>query len=220
MEKILTTLNDNIKKNIPTILSSLGVVGLFASVGLTVKATKDYDKDECEYDKKFKKICKHYYPVFVVSVCSAGCIIGANTVSAKRNIILASAYKMSEKKIEKIFDNVKKTNDNNVENQVNTFGDGEIECFDQMSGRYFKSDLHAIRDAVDEINKAMYYGDNGYLNDFYRHLGMDTVDAFEHTVWICDGGPIGLQLSSKLSKSSRPVLVVDFFVKPISELVF
>ena len=64
--EIINELEQQIRENGPSILTGLGVVGLISTVGLAIKATHDFDKEENKTkEDKFKSVVKHYWPAVV-----------------------------------------------------------------------------------------------------------------------------------------------------------
>jgi hypothetical protein len=217
--EIMNKLEQQIRENGPSILTGLGVVGLVSTVGLAIKATHDFDKEENKTkEEKYKAILKHYYPTFIFGVGSVACILWANKLNMKRNLALAGALKLSEDKLtkykNKLFGQTEEKNKEDVKQNVIIFGDGDIDCYDALSGRYFKSNLEEIREAIDNINRMIYGGDNAELGEFYEFLGLETTEICEDMKWFFEDGPIRLSLSSKLTERSKPVLVIDFDIRP------
>ena len=217
--EIINKLEQQIRENGPSILTGLGVVGLVSTVGLAIKATHDFDKDENKTkEDKFKSGVKHYWPVVVMGAGSIACIIGSNKMNMKRNLALAGALKLSESKFTEVkdrwFGEKKEQNDEKCRNSTIIFGDGDIDCYDQLTGRYFKSSISKLHQAIDNVNELLYCGDSVELEDFYSFLDMDTPEICEDYVWQQRFGPVKLDLSSKLTEENKPVLVVDFDNRP------
>lgn len=218
--EIIDKLGEQIRENGPSILTGLGVIGLVSTVGLAIKATHDFDSEEHKNNKeKFKSILKHYYPVAILGVGSIGCIIGSNTMNMKRNLALAGAYKISENKIteykDKLFGISKEKNEEKTKQNVVIFGDGDVDCLDPISGRYFKSNIIKIKDAIHNINEMLYSGERPDLNDFYQFLGLDEIDLYINMQWDPKYGPIRLEFDTELTEKSKPVLVIDFDTRPV-----
>lgn len=219
MNEIIKNLEEKIRENGPSILTGLGVVGLVSTVGLAIKATHDFDKEEYKTNEdKIKAVLKHYYPVIIFGAGSIACIIGSNSINMKRNLALAGAYKLSESKFktykDKLFGEDKKKNDEKVKENVIIFGEGQIDCYDQLTGRYFKCSLSKLHEAINKVNELLYAGELVGLEDFYIFLDMDAPCICEDMVWQQMFGSVKLDLSSKLTDENRPVLVVDFDNRP------
>ena len=217
--EIINKLEQQIRENGPSILTGLGVVGLVSTVGLAIKATHDFDKDKHKNNKeKVKSVAKHYWPVVVTGTGSIYCIIGSNRMNMKRNLALAGALKLSESKFTEVkdrwFGSERKQNEEKCRNSTIIFGDGDIDCYDQLTGRYFKSTISKLHQAIDNVNELLYNGDSVELEDFYMFLDMGTPEICEDYVWQQRFGPIKLDLSSMLTEENKPILVVDFDNRP------
>ena len=92
----------NFKKNLPTILSVLGVVGAGA-VGVSAAVAQHKVEEElktknlCSQIKADRKeyaktYAKHYWPTALVFAGTAGCIIGSNKLNQKQYAQLMRAY--------------------------------------------------------------------------------------------------------------------------------
>ena len=217
--EIINKLEKEIRDNGPSILTGLGVVGLVSTVGSAIKATRDFDKEEHKTkEEKFKSVVKHYWPVVIMGAGSIACIIGSNKLNMKRNLALAGAYKLSESKIteykDKWFESKKEENKNQCKSNTIIFGDGDIDCYDQLTGRYFRCSITKLNQAINNVNELLYCGDSVDLDDWYDFLDMDTPDLCEDLVWEQKWGPIKLELDSKLTDDNKPVLVIDFDIRP------
>ena len=103
-----------IEKNSPAILTAMGVVGVVSTSVLAVRATpkavriietaaafdavagdpiviSEYDKVEVA-----KLVWKEYVPAVAMGLATIGCIVGANTLNAKRIADVAGAYSIAE----------------------------------------------------------------------------------------------------------------------------
>ena len=102
----LKALQKTVKKHSPEILTGIGIAGMTAAAVMAVKATpkalRMVDEKEIRDGKRLttgeivKTTWKCYIPPVVTGVCSAACIIGASSISARRNAALVTAYTISE----------------------------------------------------------------------------------------------------------------------------
>ena len=91
-----------IKKNAPTILSCLGVVGVVATTVMAVKATpkaltiiENAEEEKGEKLSKWEKINVAgpvYIPSVITGVTTVACILGSNVISKRQQATLMSAY--------------------------------------------------------------------------------------------------------------------------------
>lgn len=250
------------KKRSPEILTGIGIAGMVTTVVLAVKATPKA-MELIEEEKKFKEKEAHeggiftkedekyafnltpietvkaawkpYIPAAVTGVASIACLIGANSVHARRNAALYSAYKISTTALNEYRDKVVETIGEKKEAQVrdkvnkdkleknpassNTVimtGGGETLCYDAHSDRYFKSDVDRIKRAVFDLNDRMQKGMEMYisLNEFYDAIGLKHINIGDSIGWRVDKGYIDISFGAQLTDKNEPCIVIDHLVPP------
>lgn len=233
-----------VSKHSPEILTGLGIGGMITSTVLAVKATPkacmllDAKKKEehtdtlCAMDV-VKTTWKCYIPTVLTGTTSVICLIAANSVNAKRNAALATAYKLSEtalmeyrdKVVEVIGEKKEQTVRDKVaeerikNNPVSTTEvfiteKGNTLCYDSISGRYFKSDMDKLKRAENELNKRMFSELYISLNEFYEELGLSHTMIGNQIGWNIDKGLIELSYSSQIADDGTPCLVIDYSIAP------
>ena len=250
------------KKRSPEILTGIGIAGMVTTVVLAVKATpkamelieeeKLYKEKEAheggiftKEDEKYafnltpvetiKAAWKPYVPAVMTGAVSVACLIGANSVHARRNAALYSAYKISTTALTEYRDKVVETIGEKKEAQVrekvnkdkleknpssnNTIimtGGGETLCYDAHSDRYFKSDVDKIKRAVFDLNDRMQKGMEMYisLNEFYDEIGLKHTDIGDSIGWRIDKGYIDVSFGAQLTDKNEPCIVVEHLVPP------
>lgn len=247
---VTTTLD----KNAPAILTGLGVIGLFTSVGLAVKATPkalDILRTEAEVqglrleDEDLSKLhtwftpkevvlltWKAYLPSVLTGVFTAGCIIGANSLNAKRRAALLAAYSITEKTYREYQDKVKDIVGEKKEREVrsevakdvlkkskadHTLVKEEYEdsilCFDKMSGRYFSSNVNRLFKAEVNFNKRMMNDFWANLNDFYTEVGLAPIALGDTLGWNTDN-LLEIETYAGMTPDDKPCLIMDFINPP------
>ncbi len=230
-------------KHSPEILTGIGITGMIAAtvtaVRVTPKALRLIDEREIKEDKRLGTLevvettWKCYIPVVVTGCLSVACLIGANSVNTRRNAALATAYSISEtalreyqekavdvvgaKKERAIRDAVaeeKLKKDPVTDKQVIVTSNGENLCYDVLSGRYFKSDIEKIRQAVNTLNMRMLTDQYISLNDFYYEVGLPCIKLGEDLGWNIDKGHIDVEFGSHLTADGVPCLVIAYRVAP------
>lgn len=244
MSKFVKEAKQTMVKNSPGILVGLGITGFVGAGVLAVKATPKALRllDEAENEKGadltkkeiVKVAWKPYIPAIVTATTSAACIIGANSIHAKRNAALATAYKISETALLEYRDKVKETigevgereirekiakdkveKKPPVKSEVIVTEKGNTLCYDAISGRYFKSDMIAIEKAINVINKNLISYDYVPLNDLYDELGLPNVRLGNELGWnLCKDGLVEVSFSTQLSEEGVPCIVLDYLVAP------
>lgn len=177
---------------------------------------------------------KLYLPAVISGAITIACIIGSNQIHLKRNAALASAYGISQKlldeyqkkvvdvigesKEEKIRDEINQDRvDKNPpeENKIILTGNGDVLCCDTLFGRYFRSDMESLRQAVNDINQE-FLREGGIitLNDFYYRIGMSNIPFGDYVGWDIQDGLIDVGYSATLYKN-EPCIAMNFKIKPI-----
>ena len=226
-------------KHGPEILTGIGIAGMCTTVVLAVRATPKalnrIEEEEAVKKVDIVKACwKCYVPAAITGAASITCLIGANSVNARRTAAITAAYKMTEaafsdyqekvvetigeKKDKVIRDKVskKKLDENPVDKaEVIITDSGETLCFDPFSARYFKSDIDRIRKAENNLNKRMMQDISGYasLNDFYDEIGLAHTEIGDSLGWNTDN-LIDLDIGSHVTDNGKPCITVGHFNAP------
>ena len=245
--KLFKDFHNGLSKHSPEILTGIGIAGMVTTVIFAVQATpkalqlieekKDEEhKDELNAIETVKATWKVYVPAAVTGTVAIGCLIGANSVHAKRNAALATAYQLSstalsdykeklietigEKKEKVVLDKIAqdKVDKNPVEStNVIITGNGKTLCYDPQFGQYFESSIDDIKRAVTELNYRMVDQGEEYvsLNDFYEELGVERIDVGEELGWnIGRDGKIVVNTSAAIAKNQTPCVVIHYEVAP------
>ena len=234
-----------LKKHSPGILTGIGIVGLLATSVMAVDATPKAmelireKKEELGVEKltaaeTVKATWKCYIPAAVTAATSVACIVGANSVNAKRQAALATACTLSETAMREYKDKVVETIGEKKEREVmDAIAKDKIEknpvskseviltnkgdtlCFDPWSSRYFKSDAEKLRKAVNDLNYQLINEGCVTLNDFYYDIGLEETRPGETLGWnINRGGQVQFRFSSQVAEDGTPCLVLEFINPP------
>lgn len=244
--KLVTGAKISLDKHSPEILLGIGIAGMFTSIALAVKATpralkmieerKTYlNVDKLSAGETIKATWKCYIPTAVTSITSAMCLIGSNSVQARRTAAIATAYKLSEtafaeykeKVVEQIGEKKEKvlreevaaekaTKQSANDSTVYITGGGSTLCLDPLSMRLFESDINAIKRAQNAINERMLVSPFGYasLNEFYEELNLEPTSKGDDMGWNVSTGTVKIDIGAGLTKDSRPCIVLDYRVAP------
>lgn len=244
--KFVKGMRTALTKHSPEILTGIGIAGMLSTTVLAVKATpkalrkiEEYKKVSDNEDLKpievIKVTWKCYIPAAITGVTSAACLIGASSVHVRRNAALATAYNVSrtalaeykdkvietigEKKEHAIREHISKDkieNDPVTNHEVIMTDKGNTLCYDSHSGRYFYSDIDAIKRAITKINRRLVTSSEMYasLNEFYNEIGLEATQIGYDLGWNIDDGEIDIDFSSQLATDGRPCLVITYTVAP------
>ena len=230
----------------PGILTGIGITGMIGATFMAVKATPkalyliEAKKEESEVEEltpveTIKTCWKCYIPATLTTVVSAACLIGASTVSAKRNAALATAYSISEAALreyqEKVVEVIgekkeKAVRDAVAKNQIERDPVTKSEvviidsnsntlCYEPLSGRYFKSTIDKIKKAEIKLDRQMIQEMYVSLNDFYWEIGLDGTDLGDQMGWNLSKGYMDLSFSSQLADDGTPCAVIVYGIPPV-----
>lgn len=239
--KLIQNVKLSVAKHSPEILTGIGIAGMITTTILAVKATPkalqliEAKKQEEAVDKltpveTVKTTWKCYIPAATTGVASIACLIGANSVNAKRNAALATAYKLSEtafseyrekvietagaKKEKQVRDKVaqQKLDDQPItKTEVIVTEKGNTRILEPLSMRYFKSDRELVKKAENILNKRMLHDMFGYVsvNDLYDEIGLDHTELGDSMGWNVNQ-LIDLDFSPGIADDGEPCLVLDY----------
>ena len=225
----------------PEILTGVGIAGMLSSVIFAVKATPkamQLVEDELEYNLDatkmdiFRAAWRPYVPAATTFIFSSACLIGANSINHKRNAAIATACSLSEYALReyrnKVVEVIGEEKEREIRDAVSRdrvearpltseviiTGNGDVLCFETLSGRYFKSNVDRIEKAMNILNRRVLSENYCSVNDYYEALGLDPIDVGEELGWNTDDGMIELHYSSQLTADNQPCVVLDPIVMP------
>ena len=245
MAQLMRVAKTSITKHSPEILTGIGIAGMITTTVLAVKATpkaiclieeaKEEKGEDLTKAETIKTCWKAYIPAAATCVASTACLIGASSVSIRRNAMLATAYKLSEtafseykeKVVETIGDEKEKIVREKVseerikknpltKNEIIMTDYGDTQFYETLSGRYFKSDIEQIKKVVNYLNKDMLQDMFGTisLNEFYDELELERIDLGDELGWRVDKGLIEIDFTSKIADNGKPCIVLDYINAP------
>lgn len=244
ISSLYNNLKGKVTDNAPEILIGFGLAGMLTSTILAVKATpkameliedeEDYLNRDLTPIEKAKLVWKPYVPAAIGYVVSAGCIIGSNSVNAKRHAVTMGAYKLTEQAYNtyknKVVEVIGEEKEREIADRVAKeealtprqktypaseviYGTGTCLCYDPISGRYFSSDMDKIRRVENDLNYRLMKENMVSLNEFYSELGLDCTDMGFRQGWNIDDGLIEVRFTSNIT-DNKLCLVVTFARSP------
>lgn len=143
---------------------------------------------------------------------------------------MAAAYSLSQHAFEeykdKVVEKVGKTKERAVrddiaqdrvnqnppsKNDIIITGGGDVLCYDKYTGRYFMSNMDALKKAENQVNFYVLNNQYATLNDFYQYIGLPTVPVGEEVGWTCDLN-FGIDFSTTIAENDKPCIVLDYQV--------
>ena len=238
ISNIISKSKATISKYSPEILTGLGLISMVGSTVLAVKATpkaiKIIQNKEQKENKKLKNMdiiketWKEYIPSLSLSLGGITCIICGCRINTSRGAALATAYAISEKTLSTYRDKVIETigerkeksirqqiqQDNidknpPVESKIIITQKGNTLIKDEYSGRYFRSDLDAIRKASNELNKQMLHNDYISLNQWYTSIGLEVIKDGHRLGWNIAQGLLELDFDTCLV-GDEPCIIMEY----------
>lgn len=252
LSKFARDMRLSLSKHSPEILMGMGIAGMITTTVLAVKATPkavlllEERKNDLEVEKltpveTVKTTWKCYAPAIISGAASIACLVGSNSVNARRNAALATAYKLSEaafteyrdsvvdvvgeKKEKAIRDKVseKQIKENPVtKTEIIMTGKNKTLFFDPLSHRYFYSTIETIKRAENQLNKEIItdpFDAGRTVNDFYEEIGIPTTATGDNLGWNLRIGLIDIYTSAQKIEEGEehegePCLVINFYNPP------
>ena len=200
----------------------------WADGGETLEEKDETRKDGLTVMETVQVTWKDYIPATVAGVATIGCIIGANRIGERKQASLLGAYalvdtafreykdevlaQLGKNKEQKVTDAVaaRQIDEHPVNDaQVIITAGGDQLCFDTLTGRYFHSDIEAIRRVENEIKRRVLTDMYAAHNEFYDLLGLEEVGLGNELGWNIEN-LIELVFTSHLAQDGRPCLAIGY----------
>lgn len=177
----------------------------------------------------------YFIPPVIVGGATIASIVMANRMSAQRAAALAAAYGVSEGRLKEYRDKVAekltgpkataitdevaqdKVTANPPRGEVLILAEGDVLCYDMITGRYFRSNVETIRRAENEINSELYHHDYASLAKFQDLIGLPPTQFTEQVGWnrmVMDGAQLTVIFSTTLTPDGKPCVAIDFKTPP------
>ena len=231
--------------NSPLILTVVGVTGTITTAYLTGQAAfraadiiRDY-KDEAQALTSFKEkvnvTWKEYIPAGAVGIITIVAIISANQIGTRRTAAIAAAYSLSDKAFneykEKVVEKLGQRKEESIRDElaqdrvdsnpaasrgIIVAGSGEVLCYEQFTGRYFKSSMDELKAAQNEVNARIISDNYASLSDFYDEMSLPHTSVSDEIGWNSDR-LMELEFSTVLSDDGKPCIAIDYRVSPVRD---
>lgn len=168
-------------------------------------------------------------PPVVTGTMAIACCIGSNSVNLRRQAVLSAAYNVAQSTLAEYKDKLPEIVGNSKagkvvdaiaedhvkknppsDNQIIITGSGECLCYDDYSGRYFKSNPETIREAVNDLNESLMNYMYVSLNEFYRAIGLAEIKLGDDLGWNIEKGKISIKYVSILTENNVPCLALEY----------
>ena len=253
MNDLIKSVKGTLGKYTPEILITTGVIGYGLSLVLTAKAAKKTDAALKEADKytvdksnrkavlvgQFNHLLPIYAPAVSAFMLSTACVVGAHTVSKRRQAAVVGLYTIAERTIRSYEKHITKELSNDqaaiIENNVRTdrleyatnspiaVAPARNLYFDTYTGRYFEGgSLEDIRGVQNTLNERLMSEMFIPVNDLYYELGLEPTGAGDQIGWDIGHGHIEFKFATKMvvatgagvTPMETPCVVIDYVVQP------
>lgn len=191
-----------VKRNLPTILTTVGAVGVVATGVTSAKATPKAIKllqqaEEKKGEKltvieKVKAAGPVYIPSMIIGTATIACVFGSNAINKHRQEALISAYAVLDQSYKEYRNKVKdvlgEDADATVMSEIakdkyeeakekfdskDQEKDDDVKLFfEEYSGRYFEATMSDVLEAEYHFNRNFALRDYADLNELYSFLGL------------------------------------------------
>ena len=220
-------------RNSHHILTGLALLGIGASVALSVRADRqmqEWDIDEFKRltkEQRIKIYTKIYAPPAIAILATGACVLGAHSISIKRESSLLLAYEGTRQVYDRYRASVQDrlgpeekqiaekaaSKAQPIPRETIVYGEGDVLFYDAYSGRYFKSTVNKIDRVVNELNYTLLREMCVSLNEFYAGIGLDGISLGDQLGWN-EQRQIEVHYGAKVSEEGKAVVIVDFVVEP------
>lgn len=207
----------------------------FDSMDCGCVTEEEYKEIRRDIYKEFTKdMIKIWWPTVTLGTLSIASVIFAHKIDLKKQAALSAALTMTEGKFkeyqDKVIETIGEKKEEKIRNdiakdsvrktpmkEILSTGHGDTLVLDKATGRYFYCNAEFIRRTVNKLNERLITEMWISLNDLYYELGLETVSIGDDIGWnISDDGLIEISFDSVLTEDERPVLVLDYLVRPRS----
>lgn len=230
---ILKTAQTFILRNSHHILTGLALLGVGASVALSVRADRimhEWDVDEFKQltkEQRIKLYARIYAPPTIAILTTGVCIVGAHSISVRRESSLLLAYEGTRRMYDRYRSTVQERlgpEEKEIANKAASkvqpapretivYGEGDCLFYDAYSGRYFKSTVNKIDRVVNELNYTLLREMCVSLNEFYAGIGLEGISLGDQLGWN-EQRQIEVHYGSRVTKEGRACIVLDFVIEP------
>ena len=183
---------------------------------------------------KFKLTVVQYIPPAITCGATVASIIMANRMSAQKAAALAAAYGLSQKQFEEYKAKVsekltgpkqQQITDELAQERVNRapgassiviINGDDVLCFDEPTGRFFKSSMEKINKAANSTNQEIIAHGCARASHFYDELELPPTTWSNDVGWNLDN-MLELDITTTQAEDGRPCLSINFVRMPIED---
>jgi len=228
--------------NSPTILTGIAVVGTVTTALLTGKAAykaceilaeNEMSSDPLTGRDKVDLTWKLYIPAVGSGLLTVTCIILGNRIGVRRVAAMTAAYSLAEKAFEQYQDKIVERIGSQKEEQVRAeitqdkvnskpptsseimmIGYGDVLCYEAYTGRYFSSNVEALRKAENRINYRLNHDHHISLSEFYDLIELAHTSVSDDIGWNLDK-QLELKFTGVIASDGRPCVSIEYHTVPL-----
>jgi hypothetical protein len=172
-------------------------------------------------------------PPVVIGGLTITAIIFSHRMSAQKAAAMAALYGVSERQLREYKDKVSEKLTGPKEQQVKdelaqqradqtpgsqqiVIVEGDVLCFDELTGRYFRSTMEEIRKAVNDTNERILHNDSVSAGFFYDLLGLPPTTWTNDVGWNTDN-LLDLEYSTIKSYDNKPCISINPRYLPVTD---
>lgn len=239
------------KDNSSAILIGVGLVGMGASMVMVNNAApKAHDILEKRHEEKkpettkekledVKAVAPLYLPAVLTFTVSSACILRSYKISTRKIASLATAYTITENKLEeyknKVIEKIGEEKEKEIEDEIvkdhikdnendiqqgdtpDSMGpmlDGKQWFWDDFSKRFFRASLKEVFQAKEDINvRLQLYPVK--LNEFYCELGLEEVESLDIYEW-AEGDSLEISFEPYTCRDGVTIVTALHYDVPVS----
>lgn len=183
--------------------------------------------------EKIQVTWKEFIPAVGVGALTVTCIIGVNRIGMRRTAALAAAYSLTEKAFDEYKDKVKERMGESKEqrlrddiaqdqvdrkplskNEIILTGNGDVLCYDSITGRYFLSQMETLRRAMNDVNHQVLTQGYATLYNFFELVNLSSTPYSHEVGWNMDE-LMDIKFSAVLAEDGRPCMSINYSIFPI-----
>jgi hypothetical protein len=183
--------------------------------------------------EQVKLVWPFYIPAVTTGMITVIAIVAANRIDSKKIAALTVASGLSDRALQeykaKVEEKLTARQMQNVKDELASdrvhakptpsesvlmVGEGQVLCFDELTGRYFRSSAEDIKKAENKLNHRILNNDGASLAEFHDELGIESTPYTDMVGWSPDT-MVEVEFHSVL-KDNKPVLAVNFNYPPIA----
>jgi len=186
-----------------------------------------HDDPKQRWKERVQLTWRLYIPTAVSGTVTVGCILGSNRISGRRAAAAQAAVVLSDcafseyrgHVIEEFGENkdrdirdkqaADKVHENPPPADLVIAGTGNVLCCELFTGRYFASDMEALRKAQNDLNGRLIQHDTATLDDFYWLIGLQPTSYSCDIGWYSDK-MMNMEFTSVLTEDGRPCLAFEY----------